>query len=154
MTDAGSTTLSRATNGELSEVLALLRSAELLETGVAEAVDAFLVARSGGALLGTAGLEAYGDFGLLRSVAVAAEARGHGLGRQLVAGIVADAERRGLRELYLLTTTAPLFFERLGFRAIARGSVPEPVAGSWEFRVGCPQSARAMRLVLTSESEG
>jgi amino-acid N-acetyltransferase len=86
--------------------------------------------------------------GLLRSVAVEPSVRRSGLGEALVGGIVAQARELGLRELYLLTTTAPEFFERLGFSHVIRSDVPAAVAESWEFRTGCPQSAQAMRRAL------
>ena len=133
---------------DLQNVLALLRSCELLESGVAEAIGNFLVAPSSNGLLGCAGLEVYGDLGLLRSVAVDSRARRFGLGRKLVEGVVELGRRRRLRELYLLTTTAPEFFGRLGFLSTARALVPATVAASWEFQTGCPQTALPMRLAL------
>jgi len=140
--------VSKATRGDLPALLALLRQCELLETGVAEAIDGFCVARSAGALVGCAGLETYGELGLLRSVAVEVSARSAGLGTQLVESVAAAARAQGLRELFLLTTTAAPFFERRGFVSVLRPSVPEQIADSWEFRVGCPQTALAMRLAL------
>ena len=133
---------------DLPSVLALLRQCELLETGVAEALDSFVVAKEHAALIGCAGIEVYADNGLLRSVAVELSARRSGLGKALVGAIVAAARESSLRDLYLLTTTAPTFFERLGFARISRADVPAAVAASWEFRVGCPQTAQAMRLRL------
>lgn len=146
------TSLAWAAPTDLPEILALLRRCELLETGVAEVVEQILVARAPDVLVGCAGLEAYGERGLLRSVAVDATARRRGLGTDLVHAVVAEASRRGLRELFLLTTTAPVFFERLGFLPIARSDVPAGIAGSWEFRVGCPQTAQPMRLALGRSS--
>jgi amino-acid N-acetyltransferase len=140
--------VSQATPDDLSSVLALLRRCELLETGVAEAFPYFVVARSDAATVGCAGLEVYADVGLLRSVAVEPSARRSGLGKALVRGVVAAAGELGLRDLFLLTTTAPEFFERVGFNRVPRGEVPATVAGSWEFRVGCPQNAQMMRLSL------
>jgi amino-acid N-acetyltransferase len=139
--------LSPAKHGDLPEILALLQRCQLLEDGVAAAIDDFLVARSVDGILGCAGFETYGDLGLLRSVAVEPRVRKLGLGRDLVLGVVDAMRRRGLHELFLLTTTAAPFFEHLGFVAIPRGSVPPGVAASWEFRVGCPQTALPMRLV-------
>jgi N-acetylglutamate synthase-like GNAT family acetyltransferase len=139
--------VSRATKGELPEVLALLRRCELLENGVAEAIESFWVVRTE-ALVGCAGLEAYGPVGLLRSVAVAPSLRRMRVGTTLVDRVVTTAQTRGLRQLFLLTTTAPDFFRRRGFHPVERGAVPAPIAESWEFRVGCPQTAVAMRLDL------
>lgn len=140
--------LSVATSRDLPEVLALLRQCKLLEDGVAEAIDSFWVARSTHGLIGCAGLETYGGFGLLRSVAVDESARGSGLGERLVARVAAAARARGLSHLFLLTTTAPGFFERRGFQRVERSAVPAQVAESWEFRAGCPATAVAMRFEL------
>ena len=142
------TDISLATRADLSAVLALLSECELLETGVVESIESFVVARSAGTLIGCAGLEAHGDLGLLRSVAVRAMARGMGLGSELVARVTGVARGQRLRELFLLTTTAAGFFERRGFEAVPRSSVPPEIAESWEFRVGCPQTALPMRLAL------
>jgi amino-acid N-acetyltransferase len=137
--------VSTATDADLPEVLALLRQCALLEGGVAEAIHEFSLVRSTGALVGCAGLEVYGDCGLLRSVAVREAARGAGLGERLVDAVAANARMRGLSHLFLLTTTAQGFFERHGFQVVPRSAVPLQVAESWEFRVGCPQTAVAMR---------
>jgi amino-acid N-acetyltransferase len=148
MASSQSTEVSKATQADVPAVLALLRRCELLETGVPEAIDGFVVGRSAGELIGCAALEPHGEMGLLRSVAVHAEARSRGLGTALVTHVVAAARGRGLRELFLLTTTAERFFERRGFEAVPRNSVPAEIADSWEFRVGCPQTALPMRLAL------
>lgn len=140
--------LARATHADLPAVLALVRQSELLETGVSEAIERFQVARVSSRAVGCAGLEIYSNAGLLRSVAVEPSARKAGLGAALVGRVVAAAREAGLNELYLLTTTAPGFFERLGFVRVERGEVPAAVADSWELRVGCPQTAQVMRLAL------
>ena len=50
--------------------------------------------------------------------------------------------------LYLLTTTAPDYFRRLGFRALARRHAPAALRESAEFRGACPDSALLMELTL------
>jgi amino-acid N-acetyltransferase len=140
--------ISPATSTDLPDVLALLRQSQLLETGVAEAITNFSLARAETQLVGCAGFEPYGDCGLLRSVAVDASARATGVGTRLVDSVAAAARARGLVHLFLLTTTAASFFERRGFRSFPRAEVPPPIARSWEFRVGCPQTAIAMRFEL------
>ena len=141
-------TVSNATTSDLPAIFALLRDCELLESGVAEALGEFLVARMDGALLGCAGLETYDDLGLLRSVAVEVRARKSGIGRELVERAVASARAVCLRGLFLLTTTAPAFFEHLGFVLTSRVAVPPAIADSWEFRAGCAQTALLMRRPL------
>jgi amino-acid N-acetyltransferase len=148
MTLCSHPTISPATREDLPAVLELLRQCDLLETGVAEAIDHFCIASTASGLVGCAGLETYGELGLLRSVAVDASARGTGVGTRLVEAVVAAARERGLRDLFLLTTTAAPFFERRGFASVLRSSVPAEIAASWEFRAGCPQTAIIQRLVL------
>ena len=113
----------------------------------------YAVAASDGGLAGVAGVEVYGDDGLLRSVAVAQEGRGEGIGLMLASNRIAWARRRGLRSLYLLTMTARDFFARLGFEVIARDSAPAGIASSYEWRTHCPASAVAMRLVLHQQEQ-
>lgn len=126
---------------DLDGVLALLRDAGLPETGVRENFGSFLVATRGDRISGSCGLEGYGAAGLLRSVVVAPEARGAGLGRKLVRAALSRAGERDLGRVYLLTTTARAYFESLGFELTARAHAPEAIRGSWEFSNGCPSTA-------------
>ena len=138
----------RATPADRSAVESLLRASDLSSEGVDPELTGFAVAEQGGVLVGVAGLERYGDYGLLRSVAVTGESRGLGLGRRLTSAVIEDARARGLSGLYALTTTAERYFPRLGFEVIERAAVPDPVRESLEFRSICPASAVALRLRL------
>jgi len=135
---------------DLPAVLELLEAAGLPGGGVAEWLPHFVVAESGGALAGVAGLEVYGDSGLLRSVAVAQEWRGLGHGSALVARALAAAQAGGVRTACLLTETAEGYFLRHGFRRIARERVPAAVQASIEFRELCPSSSTVMMLTFDS----
>src|SRR5579871_3462203 len=77
-------TIRAATQDDWPHIAALLAGAGLPLAGAEEHLGRFIVARRGDALLGCAALERYGRDGLLRSVAVAMEARGQGLGQALV----------------------------------------------------------------------
>lgn len=133
---------------DLSAVEHLLVASGLPLDGVREALPTFVVAEAEGALVGVAGLEVCCDNALLRSVAVNPEWRSRGLGRALVTRVIADAEARGIRALYLLTTTADHYFPSFGFEQIARDEVPEDVRATEEFRGACPASATVMRRSL------
>ena len=98
--------------------------------------------------MGSAAIELYGSAALLRSVAVARDLRGTGLGRRLTEAALDLSRDLGVEEAYLLTETADLFFPRFGFRPIPRAEVPGSVQRSVEFTSVCPESARAMVLVL------
>ena len=133
-----------AAPADLSAVERLLTDSALPLEGVREALADFVVAESGGDIVGVAGLEVCCDNALLRSVAVRPEWRSHGLGRALVTRAIADAEARGLHALYLLTTTAERYFPSFGFRKIDREAVPPEVRETVEFRSACPASATVM----------
>jgi N-acetylglutamate synthase-like GNAT family acetyltransferase len=79
----------------------------------------------GGAVVGTVGLEYGPECGLLRTAFVHPSHRGGGIGRVLVAALLAEARRAGLRRVYLFSTGAGAFWERLGFQ---RAPVPEVAA--------------------------
>ena len=128
----------------------LLTEAGLPLAGVAELLPSLLVAEVNGAVVGVGGLEVCCDDALLRSVAVAPEWRSRGLGRTLVTRLIADAEARGFRALYLLTMTAEQYFPRFGFEPIDRDAVPAAVRATAEFREACPASATVMRRAPVS----
>jgi amino-acid N-acetyltransferase len=129
---------------DLRGIEQLLTTSNLPLAGVAEALPGFIVAESRGAIVGTAALEVCCDNALLRSVAVAPEWRSRGLGRALVTRVIAEAEARGLRALYLLTTTAEHYFPSFGFDRITRDEVPRDLRQTEEFKDACPASAVVM----------
>jgi amino-acid N-acetyltransferase len=137
-----------AAPGDFAGVVRLLEAAELPTAGLQPSLPDFLVADDGGRVVGVAGLEVYGDYALLRSAVVEAGRRGSGLGIDLVESLLGRARMRGVREIYLLTTTAEHFFPRFGFVRIPRGDVAPAVRASEEFRGACPDSAIAMRKVM------
>lgn len=101
-----------------------------------------------GEVLGTIGLERYGDVGLLRSLAVSEAARGSGLGTRLVAHVEREAATLGVRRLYLLTTTAAAFFERLGYVTALRTEAPASIAATAQFAELCPASSTFMSKAM------
>jgi len=107
-------------------------------------LNGFLVAESNAHIVGVVGLEACGEYALLRSTAVSPDWRGKGVGRRLVERAVARAESQGIRALYLLTTTAESYFPSFGFQVTTRDTVPAEVQATDEFRGACPASATVM----------
>jgi len=134
---------------DLGAITTLLTRAELpTEDLPARRAADFLVVRRDRQLGGVIGLEAYGASGLLRSLAVAPEDRGSGLGKELVAALETRARVLGIKELWLLTTTAAAFFAKLGYRVTDRAGAPEAVRRSAEFTSLCPSSAVCMVKAL------
>ena len=141
-----------ARGGDLPAVLALLEGSGLPHEGLKAHLATTLIAREGERVVGSAALETYGASALLRSVAVAGERRGEGLGGRLTREALDLARERGVQRAYLLTETADGFFGRFGFRPIPRGEAPEGVRGSVEFVSACPGRARAMVADLSGRS--
>jgi amino-acid N-acetyltransferase len=144
-------TLRRATAADLPAVEKLLVASGLPTAGVAAALDGFLVAESAAPkqIVGVVGLEVCsGVYALLRSTAVDPAWRGTGLGKRLVERAIAEAESRGMRAMYLLTTTAERYFPSFGFVKTTRDAVPDEVRQSVEFREACPATATVMSLDL------
>lgn len=139
-----------AANEDLLPLLALLEAAGLPREGVRDEFPAgYAVIDGPEGLVAAAGVETYGDHGLLRSVAVAADQRGQGLGTTLVRERVVWAGARGLSRVWLLTTTAGPFFRALGFEPATRDAAPAALAASPELAHACPASAECLALDLT-----
>lgn len=94
--------------------------------------------------VGFSGLEECGPNFLLRSVVVLPEFRSKGFGRAIVAATIAQTPSSA--GIYLATTTAAEFFEPVGFEAIARDHVPEPILSTRQLSELCPASATIMKL--------
>ena len=58
---------------------------------------------------------------------VASAYQGKGVGRMFYDGIVAYARLRGVKEMYLLTTTAERLFRKQGFVQVDRMQLPEEI---------------------------
>ncbi len=96
----------------------LLHEAGLTDTGLPEALDAYLVAREGERLVGAVGADYRGPVAVLRALAVASRARGRGIGGALLEALRGDARRVGARYLLTPTATARAYFERLGYEPL------------------------------------
>ena len=144
--------ISAALSEDLREILDLLSEVQLPHDGVAENVDAFLVARDEQSrLVGTIGLERYVDIALLRSAAVAPEYQKSGLGSRLTEDLLLRASSEGVEKVVLLTTTASEFFaRRFGFCETPRETYDERLAGSSEWKLPRCSSAVCMSLDLKS----
>lgn len=134
----------------MASIKSLLEENDLPTAGVDEHWHTFVVAKDGDQLVGCGGSEAYQVAALIRSIAVRPEYRSHGLGRRLVRQLLDRLASRGLREFYLLTTTAEEYFRKRGFKTIERDEVHPQLLASREFQDACPSSAVCMRLVMLS----
>jgi amino-acid N-acetyltransferase len=142
------THIEQARPDDAQDVLRLLERNHLPLDGLLDHLATTLVARQNGLIIGSAALEVYPDGALLRSVAVAPEAQGQGLGHELTDAAIRMAEAVHAPAIYLLTTAAERYFPKFGFERIARTDVPATVQTSIEFTSACPSSAAVMRKSL------
>jgi amino-acid N-acetyltransferase len=127
-----------------AQVIALLQSEKLPVSDLPDSLDNFLVMLNNEEVIGIAGVEFYGNYGLLRSLAVKQTHRGAGIAGELMSRIAHLSISKGLTHLYLLTETAPEYFEKKGFVKIDRGDAPAEIRQSSEFSHVCPASAIVM----------
>jgi amino-acid N-acetyltransferase len=141
-------TISPAVEKDIPSIKALLTDSGLPTAGVDDHWRTFLVARDGERFVGCGGSEPYRAAALIRSVAVHPQYRKSGVGRQIVRHLIDRLAFRGLRDFYLLTTTAEEFFRKRGFKTIRREEIHPDLSASRELQDACPASAVCMRLVM------
>ncbi|CAG9180732.1 hypothetical protein LMG23994_04477 [Cupriavidus pinatubonensis] len=138
-----------ATEADLPDVEALLRSCSLPAGGIRCQAVKFHVSHDRNGLLGCAGIEEFGSIvGLLRGIAVTERARGADLAGLLVSALVADVRMRGIESLVVRTETAAGYFSRLGFTPIDREAIPPQLLTSREFSGTTVRSATVMKVEL------
>src|SRR5882757_6609540 len=88
-------------------VIQLLSSANLPVEDLPASLENFFVAvDDDNLIIGVAGLEIYGDYSLLRSMAVSPEYRNQGIATRLLATVEAVAALKKIKAVCLLTETA------------------------------------------------
>jgi amino-acid N-acetyltransferase len=118
-----------------------------------EGLEHFFFVGSDDSPTGLIGLELYGADALLRSLVVAENARGKGLGSTLIGHAEQYAASRGVRSIYLLTTTAEALFRRLGYERIERSGAPPSIERTREFAGLCPASSAFMMKSIKPSGE-
>jgi amino-acid N-acetyltransferase len=113
-----------------------------------EMLEHFFFVGSPSAPTALVGLEMFGEQALLRSLVVAPSGRSNGTGSALLDHAENYSRSKGVRRLFLLTTTADRFFARHGYVRIAREEVPNPIRSTREFAEICPASSIPMVKAL------
>jgi len=133
---------------DLIAIRALLERSGLPTSDLESARPEFALIRESGRVVAAGALQRFGSSALLRSVVVAPDRRGSGLGRAIVGELERLARGAQIDRLVLLTQTAVEFFAREGYQVIERSSAPGDMQGSDEFRSLCPSSATCMEKSL------
>jgi amino-acid N-acetyltransferase len=101
-----------------------------------ESVRDYLVIREGEQVVACAALHvSWSDLAEIRSVAVAEESQGHGLGGQLVNACLEEAAKLGINTVFCFTYR-PEFFKRFNFVDIEKMELPRKV---WTDCFRCPK---------------
>jgi amino-acid N-acetyltransferase len=137
-----------ATVEELPAIIQLLDECKLPHSDIVPEKQHFIVAEIDRKIIGCAGYEAYNQNGLFRSLAVKPLYRNMSIAQTMIDYIFALAKEQGIKEFFLLTTTADKFFGKLGWEIINRNDVPENIGSTTEFSSICPSVAICMKHPL------
>jgi amino-acid N-acetyltransferase len=142
------TKIIKASDSQRALVIALLQTEKLPVEDLPPTLDNFYVALKDNTIIGAIGLEQYGNYALLRSAVVSREHRNKNIASNLVDELENYGKHLGVIAMYLLTETAPAYFEKKGYQRIKREDVPPEVKQSSEFSHVCPVSAVVMKKEL------
>ena len=119
-------------NGYAAKGIMLQRT----EFEMSEAMRDFMVALDGDHIVGCGALHFYSPtMGEIRSLAVAASHKTHGIGRLLIDALVSEAKHYGLDAIFAFTYVAK-FFGKLQFEIVERGELP---LKAWKDCLRCPK---------------
>ncbi len=133
---------------ELPAIIQLLDDCKLPHADIVPGKQHFVVAEIDRKIIGCAGYEGYTENGLFRSLAVKPLYRDMMIAHTMIDKIFVLAQEQGIKEFFLLTTTADKFFGKLGWEIINRNDVPANIASTAEFASICPSVAICMKHQL------
>ena len=107
-------------------------SADELELEIAAGVAFWGIEDDAGTLAGVMGIQAVRDVDLIRHAYVRPDLQGGGIGRRLLEDLVAKAERPLLVGTWASATWAIRFYERNGFRLVAREQKDRLLQTYWD----------------------
>lgn len=116
-----------------------------------ENIRDYFVVREGERVVACAALHVmWADLAEIKSVAVAKESQGQGIGAQLVQACLTEAKELGIPTVFCLTYK-PAFFENLGFSQLDKMELPRKV---WGECYHCPKFPNCDEVALIYRLEG
>lgn len=143
--EASSVTIRPARAEEMERARAVVEEARLFLGGFEEQFGPqfALAVAADGSIVGVAGIEIYGDVGLLRSVCVREAWRGKGIAARLVRDRLVWARARELRAIHLFTTRVA-FWTAFDFEVSDPATWPAALHESVQFRLAEGRGVTAM----------
>ncbi|MBP1763763.1 MAG: GCN5-related N-acetyltransferase [Firmicutes bacterium] len=141
-------TLRYAQPNDVEHIKSLLQANALPVVGVAQHWQSFLVADTQGCIIGALGAHYDGKKALLRSFVVNGRQRNSGIGKALLQRMLLEMQKRGIKEVFLLTETAANYFMREGFIAICRDEIPQILLKESGLDQACPCSSQCLKRQL------
>lgn len=147
--------LRKAVLGDIDQIYKLINkyaSDELLLPRTRESlvinIQSIFVAVENNKVLGVACLAILGqDLAEIRSLAVAEEAQGRGIGKMLVEKVVEETKKIGISKLISLTYQVE-FFKKCGFLIIEKTEMPQKV---WTDCIHCPKLPKCDEIAMAIE---
>ncbi|NOR59825.1 MAG: GNAT family N-acetyltransferase [Methanosarcinales archaeon] len=134
-----------AGTGDIPDIKSIL-SQYILETELADDnIDQFIVAETGGRIVGCACLVSSMDIIDLRSIAVLPSWKNKGIGRRLFETLMQRA--KGMTDRIFVRTTAKDFFEKMGFEALDGSQKPV----LWQDCADCDKLDVCMQVPMVLE---
>jgi len=133
--------------GEIETIRGLIVSEGLPAIDIEDQIGGFWVLDDGGALVGCAGIELYGEAAVLRSVMVAPSLRGTREGERLIRRALTFAREGGAKRCYLFTMTAMDYFPRFGFERCTLDDFEPAAREGWQWR-GISESPELASILI------
>lgn len=130
-------------------ILQLLKENHLPYEDISDSMlQEYRIAKEKNLIIGCIGIQRDAEFALLRSFCIQNSYRNLGIGKTIYSMLENECKSNGIKELYLLTSTAESFFLKRGFLTIDRTNAPEFLKNSSEFQYVCPTSAICMKKII------
>lgn len=143
----------QATTNHIESIASLLNENDLPVEDISFEKQEFWILEEDQEIRAICGIEKYEKYALLRSLTVKKNIQKKGYGTSIYSYVLDICKSDGIISMFLLTTTAPKFFNKLGWSTISRMAVPAEVQESEEFKSICPQSAVCMMLTLEGKAK-
>ena len=115
-----------------------------------EHLQRFKIAEIDGRVVGCCALQiVWSDLAEIKSLAIAEDSSGQGIGSALISATLAEATEIGLKKVFTLTLE-PVFFERMGFERAEKESLPMKV---WSDCARCSKKDHCDEIALVFEAK-